>query len=234
MYQYSKKLLIDIGNSAIKWSINDKFYFALVKDFNIGLLPKADVIFISCVGKNILDNLKNTYFVKTKDKFGLFKCGYKNPEELGVDRYLSMIAVIDKCPNQNILLIDLGTAVTFDLILQNGEHQGGLIMPGLFAIQNSLDKFKKYQSKPYFCNDKLLANDTKNAWLIGVSNMFINSIKEQINNYQKQYSKLKIILSGGDANKIKLELRQKVEVYNNLVLNGLDIYSKSLKMNNGI
>ena len=49
---------------------------------------------------------------------------------LGVDRFLAMLAALERFPNSPLLVIDAGSAVTFDVIDAKGMHQGGLIMPG--------------------------------------------------------------------------------------------------------
>ena len=108
-------LYIDVGNTAVKWLFDGCYQSVTVTEFNSALLPKAKQIFVSCVGdKTLLKSLKNTTFVESQATFKIFKSAYKNADELGVDRFLAMIAVIDQQPNQTRLVIDAGSALTFD------------------------------------------------------------------------------------------------------------------------
>ena len=67
-------LLIDIGNTAIKWCFNGQYQSVLVDDFSLDLLPKADKVFASCVGdRSVLDSLDGVVFVKSKAQFNAIK-----------------------------------------------------------------------------------------------------------------------------------------------------------------
>ena len=63
-------------------------------------------------------------------------------------------------PAKPLLVIDVGTAMTFDVVDSEGFHQGGLIMPGLQALRAS---FPKFETSNLTVNNKVLANDTVNA-----------------------------------------------------------------------
>lgn len=62
---------------------------------------------------------------------------YSEPERLGVDRWLAVLAAYHRCP-QGALVVDAGTALTVDLVSARGQHMGGYILPGLHLMQNSL------------------------------------------------------------------------------------------------
>jgi type III pantothenate kinase len=62
---------------------------------------------------------------------------YKEPERLGVDRWLAVIAAFHRHP-EGALVVDAGTALTIDLVDARGEHLGGYILPGLNLMQQSL------------------------------------------------------------------------------------------------
>jgi type III pantothenate kinase len=53
-----------------------------------------------------------------------------------------MLGAINHFPNNPLLVIDIGSAITFDVIDKNGLHHGGLIMPGMKALRGSFEKFK--------------------------------------------------------------------------------------------
>lgn len=218
-------LLIDIGNTAVKWQFNGSHTRVLIPDFNIDLLPKSDKVFVSCVGdKTVLKGLNKAIFVKSQAQFSRFKSAYKVPENLGVDRFLAMISAIEQLPNQALLIIDAGSALTFDLVRENGEHQGGLIMPGLGVLRRS---FTQFESHSKILTLAPLANNTEDAWVFGTGNMLMGAINTQIDAHLEQQGDLKIILTGGDAKMIAYRLAHLVEIKENLVLDGLALYAQS-------
>ena len=222
---YKTNLFLDIGNTAVKWLFNDKYNSVLVSDFSVELLPKADQIFVSCVGdRSILEGLKNTVFVESASTFQQFISAYEAPQELGVDRFLAMIASVDQYPNQTRLIVDAGSALTFDLVLSDGKHKGGLIMPGLGVLRRS---FKQFSSDSKHLELRQSANNTIDAWEYGTAQMLMSVINHQINSYFDQYGDLQIILTGGDAKMIGVRLNQQTEIKPNLVLDGLALYAQA-------
>jgi type III pantothenate kinase len=189
------------------------------------MLPDSDDIWVSCVAHcDILDGLDNTNFVSADFRSVGLECAYNNPEELGVDRYLALVAVNKLYSNTNVAVIDIGSAVTFDVLLSTGVHEGGLIMPGLLALRRSFDKFST-------SNDSIqsddIASSTVDAWLSGTSVMLLSAIKAQIKNYNDKYKNLVVALTGGDAEKVLPHLSGNIKYHNNLVLDGLGIYAQS-------
>jgi len=222
---YKSNLFLDIGNTAVKWLFNGKYNSVLVSDFSVKLLPKADQIFASCVGdRSVLEGLENTVFVESASTFQQFVSAYNTPKELGVDRFLAMIASVDQYPSQTRLIIDAGSALTFDLVLADGKHKGGLIMPGLGVLRRS---FKQFSSDSKHLELGQSANNTIDAWEYGTAQMLMSVINEQINNYLDQYGDLQIILTGGDAKMIGVRLNQQTQIKPNLVLDGLALYAQA-------
>lgn len=220
------QLFIDLGNTAVKWLFNGGYQFALTHNFNINLLPQADEIFVSCVGdSSLLNTLPNTIFVSSEAEFNGFVSAYKNPEVLGVDRFLAMIGAINQYPNEDLLIIDAGSALTFDLVL-SGKHQGGLIAPGLGKLRTSFDQFSSNSQHIMLTK---LADNTESAWEFGTAEMLMNMVNTQIERQLDCFADLKIILTGGDAKMIALRLNHLVEIQPNLVLDGLAIYAQTYK-----
>ena len=227
MSQFSDNyLLIDIGNSNIKWITEGKNYTSLIDDFSIDMLPNAEKIWVSCVANcEILDGLKNINFAKTDYQFDSLKCGYKDPSELGVDRYLAIIAAMNCYRNQDLLVIDIGSAITFDVLDKNGLHQGGLIMPGISALRGSFEKFK---TSDLSLGLNSLASNTDDAWRFGTHAMMVSAINYQIESFQSNFSNGVVSVCGGMAKEIKKELPESIEFFDNLVLDGLESYSQSV------
>ncbi|MGL1891143.1 MAG: type III pantothenate kinase [Spirochaetaceae bacterium] len=79
------------------------------------------------------------FFLRAGIKSGL-QIKYKNPLELGADRIATSIGSIKRHPNKNLIIIDMGTATTFDIVTSNREHLGGAIIPGLRIAMDSLEQ----------------------------------------------------------------------------------------------
>jgi len=218
-------LFIDIGNTAVKWLFNSQYQSALVSEFNLTLLPKAGKVFASCVGdQSLLQGLDNVVFVESQSQFKNFISSYQDSTELGTDRFLAMIATIDQYPNQTRLIIDAGSALTFDLVLANGAHQGGLIMPGLGKLRRSFDKFS---SDSHQLSTQKLADNTQDAWELGTGQMFASMINTQIEYYLDKFGDLLVVLTGGDSKILALKLNHAVKLHQNLALEGLVIYAQT-------
>jgi len=218
-------LLIDVGNTAVKWLFKGEYGSALISDFSLDLLPKSEQMLISCVGdKSLLEGLDEAVFVQSPAQFGQFVSAYQIPQALGVDRFLAMIASIDQHPNQTRLIIDAGSALTFDLVLADGRHQGGLIMPGLGILRRS---FAQFSSESKQLTLKETANNTHHAWEYGTAQMFMSVIEQQIQTHLSQYGDLQVILTGGDAKIIAYRLQCSVVIKPHLVLDGLALYAQA-------
>ena len=219
-------LFIDVGNTTVKWLFDGDYQSVSASKFNLTLLPESKQVFVSCVGdKSLLNGIKNVTFVESKDVFGTFKSSYENADELGIDRFLAMIATINQYPDQTRLIIDAGSALTFDLVLADGTHQGGLIMPGLGKLRRSFDQFCTESQQLH--NHKL-ANNTSDAWACGTGQMFTSVINAQIVHYLDEFGDLVVVLCGGDSKLLALRLSHAVRLQPNLVLEGLFIYAQTL------
>ena len=219
-------LFIDVGNTAVKWLFDGDYQSVSASKFNLALLPESKQIFVSCVGdKSLLNGIKNVTFVESQATFNIFKSAYKNADELGVDRFLAMIATINQYPDQTRLIVDAGSALTFDLVLADGTHQGGLIMPGLGKLRRSFDQFCTESQQLH--NHKL-ADNTSDAWACGTGQMFTSVINAQIEHYLDEFGDLVVVLSGGDSKLLALRLSHAVKLQPNLVLEGLSIYAQTL------
>ena len=219
-------LLIDIGNSAIKWRLNAQQGTSLLDGFSLDLLPEADRVVVSCVRDGALLSGKTVEFVVSPTRFKGFISSYEQPETLGVDRFLAMLAGMEKYPDQTLLVIDAGSALTFDVIDDQGQHQGGLIMPGLKTLQQSFAKFATDEVQVF---NKPLAKNTEQAWAGGTTQMFVSAINTQVGQYLSHYSELKILLTGGDAKWVSLRLAHPASIEQHLVLDGLQIYAQTPK-----
>jgi type III pantothenate kinase len=134
-----------------------------------------------------------------------------------------MLGALKHFPDRNLLIIDVGSAITIDIVNNIGEHQGGLIMPGLEAIRGSFAKFATNNTN---LNASSLQSSTKEAWLSGTQEMLISSIKEQITGFETKQPDGIVTITGGSVRSFISEFPKTVNYFDNLVLDGLESYSK--------
>jgi type III pantothenate kinase len=224
-------LFVDIGHSAVKWrTFNSKVSKENVESFSASNIPNSECIWLSAVAHpNVVDSIKtefaNVELVLPSKKHGNLTIAYETPSNLGVDRFLAMLGAIEHFPRTNLLVVDLGSALTIDIINDDGIHQGGLIMPGLKALRTS---FAKFSTDNMLQGMTELQSNTKDAWLSGTETMLISTIKEQIGDFHSKYHNGVILLTGGDITKLSKELPQRLNYFENLVLDGLESYAKSV------
>ena len=195
---------------------------------------KNEILF-SCVVplalKEIKKNLKKTNFqvleIKNFNLKKMIKINIKNFNQLGSDRIVNSIKGKEF---KNCLIIDFGTATTFDIV-KNETYEGGVIAPGIkLSIKNLsqstalLPMFDlKNQQKSYGKNTK----DALNAGFIwGYEGLINNIINKITKNWKMKY---KIILTGGYANLFKKIIKRRTIVDQNITIKGVsEVYRKFL------
>ena len=224
-------LFIDIGNSAVKWRTCDSEVFTEGVDlFLLELLPKADLVWMSAVAHpNIVQAIKaqftNVKLVEPLKQYGRLTLSYDDPSKLGVDRFLAMLGALERFPDNPLLVMDAGSAVTFDVLDSKGLHQGGLIMPGIKALRQS---FPKFSTGDLSLTSSALKNNTEGAWRSGTHAMLVSAINSQIRNFELEYPGGVVTICGGTAKEVLKELPELVKPFDNLVLDGLESYSQSM------
>jgi len=225
------RLFIDIGNSAVKWRSQDSEVFTQsVDQFSSKLLPKADSVWVSAVAHlNIIEDIKAEFssvnLVKSSKQYGKLTLSYDDPSKFGMDRFLAILGALELFPEKHLLVIDAGSAVTFDVIDSQGIHQGGLIMPGIKALRES---FIKFSTNDLSLKSSELKNSTKEAWQSGTHAMLVAAINSQIQNFELKYPDGVVTICGGIVKEILNDLPVSVKFFDNLVLDGLESYSQSM------
>lgn len=156
------------------------------------------------------------------------KISYKNVHEIGADRISSSIAAIHKYPQQNIIVIDLGTATTFDIINADKEYLGGLIIPGIYISMKSLsENTAKLSTVNIVKPEKILGDSTITNIQAGLYYSQIGAAREIVKRISQsvfQNQKYFVIGTGGFANLFEGEQLFNV-IVPELVLDGLNIAS---------
>jgi type III pantothenate kinase len=133
-------------------------------------------------------------------------------------------------PDKNVLVIDAGTAITYDILLKDKKYLGGNISPGILTRFKSLHTFTG--KLPLLnINEKvrgLYGDTTESAITLGVQNGIIYEITGTIEAFKEKYDDLMVLFTGGDAFFFEKSLKFCIFVEPNLTAIGLN---KILKLN---
>ncbi|HNP17938.1 MAG TPA: type III pantothenate kinase [Fulvivirga sp.] len=225
-------LVIDFGNSAGKAALFEKE--EIIKIFNPVRLEEISHIYNSHLIDNILisstgvdpaminkhvNNQGQILSYKSKLPFIL---EYKTPETLGLDRIAAVAGATFLFPEKNCLVIDMGTCITYDVLIEN-KHLGGGISPGINMRLKALHTFTANLPLVELQNEVALVGDTtQSAILSGVVNGVKAEIEEIIRMYSDNYGSLQIIICGGDCVFFENKLKASIFAAPELVLRGLN------------
>jgi type III pantothenate kinase len=232
-------LIIDIGNTRTKFSIFNNGELAItvpvdeLKPEHIDLLASEyeglNMAILSS-GRNFPPALRekllsvfHTFIELSDDTPVPIFNKYKSKETLGKDRLAAVVGANSLYPGSDILVIDAGTAITFDLIDAEGNYWGGNISPGLEMRFKALHQFTG--KLPLVCQDdknQLFGDTTESAIRCGVQNGFVYEVDGTIGKFKEFYNNLKVIITGGDANFFDGKIKNPFFVNFNLVATGLN------------
>lgn len=149
---------------------------------------------------------------------------YDTPETLGKDRIAGAVAASAIFPGKDVLIIDAGTAITYDLINKEKKYLGGSIAPGLGIRFKGLHTFTG--RLPLYQPDYFIGVTGKNTYESIMSGVMTGTLFEMegfISSYKEKYPELITILTGGDANYFDKISKSNIFALPNLVLNGLKL-----------
>lgn len=143
------------------------------------------------------------FILQSGVKTGL-KIKYLNPQEVGSDRVANAIAATKLYPNNDLIIIDFGTATTFDVITKDKEYLGGAILPGIRTSMEALEsKTAKLPAVEIAVPDNAIGKTTKASIQSGLFFGHVGAIKEiiyRVTNEAFGGKKPFIVGTGGFAN----------------------------------
>ncbi|MCY1721277.1 type III pantothenate kinase [Prolixibacteraceae bacterium Z1-6] len=232
-------LVIDIGNTRTKFSVcnrGDVLTTVPVDEFlpsHIDALKleyeQLDNVILSAVKdypgelKTTLQNKFKTFIELDADTPLPIENCYESKETLGKDRIAAVVGAFDLYPKTNVLIIDAGTAITYDILSKDGKYLGGNISPGLEmrfkALHQFTGKLPKIEKAEF---NKLYGKTTEQAIRAGVQNGFLYEIDSTITSFKDFYNNLQVIITGGDADFFANKLKNSFFVHFNLTSLGLN------------
>ncbi|MFT5395415.1 MAG: type III pantothenate kinase [Gammaproteobacteria bacterium] len=239
------KLLLDIGNSSVNWAMEEGGQFTKdgafrydKNNFDKNLQDKlsflqtpTQILVANVAGNKVFGNLEawvkqqwqlECWQASVSTKFNKLKNSYNNTQEMGIDRWLAMVAAWEK--HQTALcIVGCGTALTVDSIDSQGNHLGGYIIPGIELMQQALItktecinvSSSKHASIAYAQDTQAAIN---NGAFLATTAMIDRVVMELSN---KPETLPKCIIFGGMAELISPLLKDQFEHEPNLVLCGL-------------
>jgi type III pantothenate kinase len=262
-----KTLLIDAGNSSLKWAFldgdtltthvsvqyaDDKAPIDVFK--NILALHKSsfnEVLMVTVLGEKFTKKAQkiSTQYqisfnnIESIQQLGGITNAYIEPQKLGADRFVVMIAsqhLINSSNkiNKAFIVVDSGTATTIDAVDQQGRHLGGVILPGLHLCTNSL--LDNTELLPLFneaskhfsanCFSKETSQAIASGCLLGLAGA-IDGIcnrmeKEIIGSDLNKDQQLDRIICGGNANHLMPYFQLDYQLQENLVMQGLKLINQ--------
>ena len=148
---------------------------------------------------------------------------YESKDTLGLDRLAAAVGGISLFPGKELLVIDAGTAITFDLIDKNNRFLGGNISPGLKTRFRALHEFtKKLPAIEIADQWPDIGKTTEEAIRAGVQNGMIFEIDGMIDHVRKDWPECQVILTGGDLFFFDKKLKNTIFVKFEITLIGLN------------
>jgi type III pantothenate kinase len=236
-------LAIDIGNTNIsfglflggkiirRFNIPTKDYSLKKLKKNLGKAKIGNAIICSVVpdtSKVLKNGLRRLLGIKPyiigKEIKVAIKNLYRSPRQVGQDRLINAYAA-SRLYGRPLIIVDFGTAITFDVVSKNGEYLGGMIVPGL---QISLDVLRARTALLPKVNltvpKEFIGRNTKNSMLSGIVYGFsalVDSLAERIKNKIGKNSL--VIATGGNINLIGRYCKKIDRIDKDLTLKGLNL-----------
>ncbi|MEO6064918.1 MAG: type III pantothenate kinase [Lysobacterales bacterium] len=245
-----RTLLMDLGNTRLKWCALSDANGSLT---GVHAIPHADADFRSALRAGLQSQLWQRIWIasvgppdvharierachellpgvpigyaRSLAKCGGLHNGYDTPSQLGVDRFLSLLAASEHWPQQRVLIASIGSAVTVDLLEPDGRHAGGLIAPSSWAMRSALAGLAPQLAVADVQAGTAFARDTASGIASGCTLAVVGLI-EHCMRVAAHGSAPVLVLSGGGAAALAPSLPIASTVLPYLALSGLASYAR--------
>jgi len=238
-------LVIDLGNTRLKWGRIDSDGLLVGepivhKDTNIGqLLDKVwtftvipqRVVMASVASDTLRKQIENWLIEKwgikaemiaSSAQLGMLKNGYQIPEQLGCDRWVAMLEAFYTIKTV-VCIVDCGSAITIDAVDKQGQHLGGMIVPGFSAMTSALTTNTSLSFLGNALPDSFqLARSTQDAIAMGTSQAITSLVLRTIEWLEQVTGEsVTCFITGGDGEKLSALLECEHIADKDLVIKGL-------------
>jgi type III pantothenate kinase len=249
-------LLLDVGNTRAKWAFmhdddtleyggsvvhNGGFSKEMAEAAWAHLDEPQRIVAANVAGDSMAEALNGWSRARWNKDLELIRAqasaygvvnGYSEPERLGADRWVALIEIRSSIEAGAACLVDCGSAITVDALSEDGAHLGGLIVPGLQMMRESLIQRApgiQLESVPRSAdrNISLLAKDTRDAVTGGTLYAVVAFIDRVVADLSAELdTDLTRIITGGDAEQILPLLSGEYRTEPDVVLKGLAIIAQ--------
>lgn len=219
---------LDIGNTRSKWVLFSKEGkiqdSGITSDVNNWIQKHLDFeVWVSCVGK--LPEFGPYHRLLTLENLDSIDIGIENPQTLGVDRIAGILGALSRFNKANMLIIDAGSCITYDYLINQQNYAGGAISPGLNLRFKSMNDYTfalpLIDSKSLSSEISHIEKNTKTAIQSGVFCGVIDEIDARIRRFCDKFNDAIVILTGGDAELLGNQLKTNIFVEPYLIHYGL-------------
>ena len=249
------RLLLDIGNSRIKWAWaqadelidpgelkhREEPLEKVLEQLAFLEREPEEIIAVNVAGSElghaVADVMRSRFaksveFLHTTASFGPVACGYEDCAQLGVDRWAAIIGAWSQY-EANLCVVDAGTAVTVDLVTAAGKHLGGYIVPGLHLMNQALKRetgdIERFAARTGLRDDEPDApGESTQAALQHGAILAVTGLIDrsiQVLGATGTDQISKVVVTGGDAPGLLGMLGDKVHYHPQLVLEGVGVMS---------
>lgn len=241
-------LLIDAGNTRIKWTLTSSAGFVSgasrsIKSLNADVLDQffesigpLNGVALSNVAGSEVEALIAEYVARRWNVALLVACpqasgggvisGYENPAALGVDRWLGLLAARSR-GHLPVLVVDLGSACTLDMLDQTGRHLGGYILPGVVAMGDALIRGTQgiHQIGGRGAPFTEPGCDTSTGSAAGVWIALVGAVDRALGVLEERTkSSASLLLTGGDADALGSLIKRPFDLAPHLIFEGLYLH----------
>lgn len=237
-------LYLDIGNSFLKlaarngpgWQILFDGKLDRVDELIRFLVSKgnSEKIILSSVRRDISEKLRSKLSERDIQAYGtsdipLNMLDYKTPDTLGLDRFLVCLAAWKESGKENVIVIDAGSACTVDLMTDQGVFKGGIIMPGLQIIKETMkNRLPELPDSPDSIPQEWPGKSTVECIQWGVNGGFLFAIQGFIDQYRKIIDEPEIYVTGGNGGMVVKWMGEdeSINYRKHLIWNGLEQFEQ--------
>jgi type III pantothenate kinase len=239
-------LALDVGNTRLKWAL---FIGGTIRDHGALILEEISTLNATqwktlpaldrIIGSNVAGEavrhrvedqlarwkVEPEWIVSQHVECGVVN-GYDRPGLLGPDRWAALIAAHHRAPNEPVLIITVGTAVTIDALDDRGMFVGGLIVPGFGLMLDALEAGTAGLRVPSG-DFQTFPTNTSNALMSGGVHALAGAAERMNRLLSQRTGRLpRVMLAGGAAPKLAPHLPMRYTMIDNLVLEGLALIAE--------
>jgi len=224
------RLLVDVGNTALKVASEINGQITLIEEADINWSAVKEIAIAQVGPDKLLVNITAKaqqlsiplLQANVTAQLGAVKCAYPQFQNLGIDRWLGVVACYYLYPKKHCVVVDSGTASKVDVVTRSGEHLGGWILPGLdMMIESLVSNTQKVfsDSESLFLPD--LGRNTPNAVKNGALIATLGAVEAGIAQLKSDFDDIQVIFAGGYGELLQLHFEKPSVYVDDLVLKGL-------------